>query len=210
MLSVTRDGKTAAFEDVYFFAHKLAAPAASEFVRLEMAAGEAALEMTLKHLIPVVAADAAPASLASATYKRAMDVQVGDKVLLLSGADKTATTRVAEVSSTSRVSRADGLIAPLTTGGGHIVVDGVVASVHSDWILDPLFEALGAVDKLHTAYEHTHGALARAAYRLLGARVTNAAVPLVTAVANGEPAAAAVAMRALVAGGVAASSAKTA
>jgi hypothetical protein len=208
VLSVSRDGKRASFEDVYFFAHKLAAPAASEFVRLETDGG-ASLELTLKHLIPVLAGkgEEEEAPLPAATYKRAQDVRAGDRVLLLSS---ETTPTVAHITATSSVSRADGLYAPLTTGGGHVVVDGVVASVHSDWILDPLFEAFGAVDKLHAAYENTHGAAARLAYRVLGREITARAVPLVTAVANGEPAAAAVAVRALVAGGAVAQTVKTA
>lgn len=194
------------FHDVYFFGH-MAERATSEFVKLEVDNG--AMELSRKHLLPVMPGP---------VYKRAQDVVVGDVVLVVDSLTQQA--REAKVATKTSVVRSSGLYAPVTLGGGHIVVSsasessssaavGVVASVHSDWILDPLFEKLGKVSSLHSAYERTHGALLRLVYRLVGPAPLQAIAPVVSALANGEmPAGAVSAARALAATTTAASSRK--
>jgi hypothetical protein len=207
VLSAGLDGKLT-YETVYFFGHQLA-DAAGEFVRLEVVVEEEereeqrqqrrerlALELTPKHLLPVFS-DAG--SSGGATYTRAADVRPGDKVMVVvTGGGGAA--RLAVVAATS-VGPGAGAFAPLTTGGGRIVVDGVVASVHSDWILDTLFEALGAVDKLHSAYEATYGAVLKAVFAVLGPRATARLAPLVAGLAAADSAQLAAGVRALLFGG---------
>jgi len=198
----------ASFETVYFFAHAIPASSGApsgELVRLEVDGGLAALELTRKHLVPV---------LPGPRYVRAQDVPVGARVLVVGGGGHSgpsgAAARPATVTASSVVARADGLYAPLTTGGGHVVISapalngaaspsaGVVASVHSDWVLDPLFETFGAVSSLHGAYEAVYGAPLKALYRLAGPGVMRAAGPVLAAVGNGEAAGVAAGLRALV------------
>lgn len=47
---------------------------------------------------------------------------------------------------------AAGLYAPFTLDGT-IIVDGVLASVHSDWFLDGIFDALSLTSALPAAYQ---------------------------------------------------------
>lgn len=210
VLSVSAaDSSKPRFETVYFFGHQLP-EATSEFVRLEMAvAGEeegaaAVLELSHKHLIPVfnVSGTGAKKSnesslFASATYTRAMDVRVGDKVVLVSGED--AAPVVAEVASARTVARSEGIYAPLTTGGGHIVVDGVLASVHSNNMLDSLGGFLGRRDLLHWAYETFGASVLKSVYRVIGPDAMAKASPIISGLGLGDAAQLAVGVRGLVA-----------
>lgn len=157
------------FEDVYFFDHQVGG-GAHEFVRLALAGG-AALELTGGHFVPV------GSSLAAATMKRARDVVPGDLLLTLA---RGGAASAEEVASVTRVTKA-GLFAPVTASGT-VVVDGVVASAYSDWVLDPLFDAFGAAQKLPAAMHIVHAPL-RLAYSLLGARAMRALSPIVAGVA---------------------------
>jgi desert hedgehog len=174
------------YETVYFFGHQ-ARKASAEFVRLEVDGGALALELTRKHLVPVFPGP---------TYVRAGDVRVGARVLVVDAPGDAA--RPATVSASSTVVRAEGIYAPMTTGGGHIIVSspssggsssaGVVASVHSDWLLDSLFEKFGAVSKLHAVYERVYGAPLKALYALVGPSVMRRMSPVIAGVGTGEPA----------------------
>lgn len=168
VLSVKAGGKAASFETVYFFGHQLE-KASAEFVRLEVDGGATFLELTRKHLIPVLSAEASSASLESAVYVRAVDVQAGDRLILADGDGSNNAVRLGEVTSSSAVTRADGLFAPLTTGGGHVVVNNVLASVHSNNLLEPLGELLDRRDLLHWAYETFGAAPLKTIYSLVGA-----------------------------------------
>jgi hypothetical protein len=181
-------GKTS-FETVYFFGHNLP-QATSEFVRLEVENGAVAMELTHKHLVP---------TLPGPVYKRAMDVVVGD-VVLVADASEMATTREAQVTASSFVARSAGLFAPLTTGGGHIVVDGVVSSVHSNNMLDPLAEFLDRRDLLQWAYETFGASVLKTAYRLVGAEAMQKASPIVAGLGLGDAAQLAVGVRGLLLG----------
>jgi hypothetical protein len=202
VLSVSPETGEPTYETVYFFGHQLP-QAAAEFVRLKVAAADATttttttLELTHKHLVPVAQGDAP--SLASAVYTRAMDVRVGDKVLLVDAA--ASEPRLAHVTAAQSVARPSGagLFAPLTTGGGHIVVDGVVASVHSNNMLDPLAEFLGRRDLLQWAYESFGASVLKSAYRLVGADAMAKASPIVAGLGLGDGAQLAAGLRGLVA-----------
>lgn len=167
---VLRADGSSAFEDVYFFDHQVGG-GANAFVRIALAGG-AALELSGGHFVPV------GASLAAATMKRARDVAAGDVLLVLPAG--AAAARAVAVESVAAVTKA-GLFAPVTASGT-VVVGGVVASTYSDWVLDPLFDALGAPHKLPAAMHAVHAPL-RLAYALLGARAMRALSPLVSGVA---------------------------
>ena len=142
------------------------------FYRLNLADGKA-LELTSGHFVPV------GASLAEATMTRARDVAAGDAVLVASDGGKTYEPAV--VASVEAVERA-GLFAPVTASGT-VVVDGVIASAYSDWILDPVFDFFGATAKLPAAMHAVHAPL-RVAYSVLGAKAMRALSPIVSGVAQ--------------------------
>jgi hypothetical protein len=140
-------------------------------VRLELAGGRA-LELSPGHFVPV------GQSLAAARMTRARDVAAGDSLLVLSADAKTAVP--AAVERVSEVSR-EGMFAPVTNAGT-VVVDGVLASSYSDWVLDPIFDAAGMTHKLHSAMHAVHAPL-RWGYAALGPRVLRALSPLISGVA---------------------------
>ena len=76
----------------------------------------------------------------------------------------------------------EGLFAPVTSSG-IVIVDGVVASSYSDWILDPLFDALSLTHKLHDAMHVVHAPL-RALYILFGPNVLAVLSPIVAGMAQ--------------------------
>lgn len=78
---------------------------------------------------------------------RAEEVQVGD----ITWANAAGVLKPHVVTSRGHVTEM-GLWAPLT-GSGTILVDGVAASVHSDWYLDPIFDAIGRPDLLPAIYQ---------------------------------------------------------
>ena len=169
---VAKEDGSIRFEDVYFFDHQVDG-GAHEFVRLALADGRA-LELTGGHFLPV------GESLDAATMTRARDVAAGAPLLVLAGGAGAKGVEPVVVTAVSRVAKA-GLFAPVTASGT-VVVDGVVASAYSDWVLDPLFDALGATHKLPAAMHVVHAPL-RLAYSLLGARAMRALSPIVSGVA---------------------------
>jgi hypothetical protein len=86
-------------------------------------------------------------------YKRAMDVREGERMWVhqLLGEPGASSVGVFVVSGVEGV-RKRGLYNPYTMGGT-IVVDGVVASSHSEWFLDNALEALGLVRWLPVVYQ---------------------------------------------------------
>lgn len=91
-------------------------------------------------------------SQSSAKYElvRAKDVAVGDFVQIrgLTGLQEGEVVGISEV-------RKEGLWNPYTTGGS-IVVNGVAASVHSEWILDSVLDVLGLTQYLPALYQVSH------------------------------------------------------
>ena len=108
------------------------------------------LELSHKHFVPV-SQKSQQASYTQATMKQAQQVHVGEFVWVMQSSVATAYT----VKAVAVVSK-PGLWAPYTRQGT-IVVDGVIASVHSDWILDGLLERLGRPDLLPAIYQVSRG-----------------------------------------------------
>lgn len=79
--------------------------------------------------------------------KHAKDVLTGDTIWVMRSILAEAYT-VSQVETVSK----QGLWAPYTRQGT-IVVNGVVASVHSEWILDGLLELVGRPDLLPVVYQ---------------------------------------------------------
>ncbi|KAI8466133.1 MAG: hint module-domain-containing protein [Monoraphidium minutum] len=126
------------YQDVYFFGHRDGAAAAS-FVRLELEGGSSALELTPDHFVPVLPAGGGSGALGAARMTYARDVAPGDVLLIADGAGGL---RPAAVSGAGAVRRR-GLFNPYTLGGS-VLVDGVLASAHSSWLVDGPAAALGA------------------------------------------------------------------
>lgn len=168
-VEVAKPDGSRGFEPVVFFDHQVDGDTAT-FVRLALADGSA-LELTPGHFIPV------GASLAKAVYARAAAVKAGDLVLVLpAGADSATPVAVEAVASVTRA----GLFAPVTTSGV-IVVDGVVASTYSDWVLDGLFDFLGMPNKLHAAYHIVH-APHRALFAAFGPKLMTFLTPILSGI----------------------------
>lgn len=122
-------GGSMLFEDVYFFGH--ADPSTTElFVGLRF--GTDVLHLSSDHFVPVCRSGASPCRWLERVEVYAQDVQVGDSIWIRSSTG-LSTSKVTDI-LTSHLS---GLFNPYTITG-NIVVDGVVASCHSSWILDSL------------------------------------------------------------------------
>jgi len=150
------------FDEVYFFGHAHA-DELGPIVLLRTASGRG-LRSSPKHLVPVVprSEKAANSSLNAAVYRYAGNVKAGDKVWVRGGAGRAELEDVLEV-----VACADkGLFNPFTLSGT-VVVDGVVASVHSEWLLDDFMPA-SRTSHLHGIYQKLL-LPGRGLYRLLGA-----------------------------------------
>jgi hypothetical protein len=167
---VKADGTTS-FDDVVFFDHELDGETHS-FVRISLVNGDA-LELTPGHFVPV------GESLAAAVMRRARDVAVGAPLLVVSkGAAAAEPVLVDAVEAVTRV----GMFAPVTKSGV-VVIDGVLASSYSDWILDPIFDYFGVPEKLPAAMHAVHAPL-RAGYAILGPRALRALSPIISGLAQ--------------------------
>lgn len=113
------------FDDIYFFGHAQPNTLAA-FVRLDI--GEVSLELTGKHFIQVCTK--VPCHWDDRQTIYAEEVQVGQQVWLI----EDTKAEVCFVKSIQIVPRL-GLYNPYTLSG-NIVVNGVVASAHSSWLLD--------------------------------------------------------------------------
>ncbi|KAG0568208.1 hypothetical protein KC19_6G002600 [Ceratodon purpureus] len=153
-----QDGRLA-YEDVYAFGHKDASATAT-FVRLTLksiianmsdpAVESRSLELTALHFVPILS-DVAE----TLVYKRAQDIIKGDKMWTQGAfmrADRTTTHFPVYVVTGISVLKKQGLYNPFTLGGT-IIVNGVVASSHSDWFLDSLFQVFNLVHWLPAAYQ---------------------------------------------------------
>lgn len=152
-VAVMRDDGTIGFDEVYLFTHKDEAVVA-ECVELRLASGRRLLA-TARHFVPV-SGPAAPWS--EARLVAVEDVAVGHWVWARGADGEPALSAVVAVERR----RTRGLFNPLTWSGT-IIVDGVVASAHSDWFLDGVVSV------------HTQGAVyqavfapVRGLYRVLG------------------------------------------
>ena len=122
---VHADG-TLGFEDVYLLTHKDAA-VTQTYVRLTLDSGRS-LVLSPRHFIPTVGTSA---SWDDRLILGADEVRPGAEIWYLGDDGQMRTGLVA----TATREAATGAFNPLTMQGS-IVVDGVVASAHSDWFLD--------------------------------------------------------------------------
>lgn len=151
--------KAIVYEDVYAFGHK-DSNAITTFFEIGMApvfsnlqSHSKTLQLTGLHFVPT-SADVR----GHVFFKRAQDIRVGDLVWGTNHSDHrfagdqenqvAVPYRVTEISSTWKL----GLYNPFTLSG-MIVVDGVAASVHSDWFLDKTFDTLGLSHWLPATYQ---------------------------------------------------------
>ncbi|EFJ04280.1 hypothetical protein SELMODRAFT_432559 [Selaginella moellendorffii] len=83
-----------------------------------------------------------------------------------------------------KISKVDklGLYNPLTLSG-NILVNNVVASVHSEWFLDSLFDALGASEYLPYAYQSLLAPV-RALYNIAGSKLYSAGYSMLDSCVN--------------------------
>ncbi|XP_024531827.1 warthog protein 4 isoform X1 [Selaginella moellendorffii] len=132
------------YSDVYGFGHK-DADAISKFFQVHSASNM--LELTAGHFVPV-------AVNGKLMYKRAEDLKVGDSLW--------ESSKITEISKVEKL----GLYNPLTLSGS-IMVNNVLASTHSEWFLDSIFDAVGATEYLPYAYQAVLAPV-RAIYNTVG------------------------------------------
>ena len=153
-VAVVRPDGTRGFDDVYLFTHKDGVRA-NAYRILTLASGRQ-LALSPRHFIPV--ASDGSASWGARVVKAADEVGIGDVVWYDAADGGTASSTVTAVATEAR----PGLFNPLTMGGT-IVVDGVVASAHSDWFLDKI-----ASPATQDAVYQALFLPVRAAYRVIG------------------------------------------
>ena len=151
---VARADGSLGYEEVYLNTHKDSVSSAP-YVELALASGRS-LTLSPRHFIPVAAGPAS--AWAEQVAKGANEIAVGDIVWSRADDGQMVPDEVAAVRTTVAV----GAYNPLTMNGT-IVVDGVVASAHSDWFLDGVVSA-DAQTKVYQAIL----APVRVAYRALG------------------------------------------
>jgi hypothetical protein len=133
---------TPTLSDVYFFAHK-DFDIMAEFIELSLS-NERVLEISAKHFVPV-----SPSCSGSSHKMYAGSVKEGMCMFSLAeGDDHTELVRVKGVRKVIR----QGLHAPYTMAGD-LFVNGVLASAHSDWFLDPLAQQTVGVAVLPWVYQ---------------------------------------------------------
>ena len=140
-----------AHEDVYFFGHAL--PDRAPYYQVNISAVDKAnthvarsIEVSADHFMPIVPADK-PATWENSYMVRGKTITPG----MLAFVELDGAFVVANVTSTEVTVRA-GLYNPYTLGG-RIVVNRVVASSHSSWILDPALDMIGATHLLPAVYQ---------------------------------------------------------
>ena len=120
------------YEDVYLLTHNDPGVAGS-YLELALASGQR-LTLSPRHFIPI--APVAGAGWESRVLKGANEIEVGDIVWHQGSDGAMLPTTVTGITATLGT----GAFNPLTLSGT-IVVDGVVASAHSDWFLDGVVSA---------------------------------------------------------------------
>jgi hypothetical protein len=125
VLTVTESGATQ-FREVFFFAHQ-DAKASSTMTCLAVSGQE--LCLSGDHFVRA----GHSSEWLSSSYMRAQDVVQGMTMWLAKGSEMQAAT-VEGVALKWK----QGLYSPLTTENAMVVVNGVVASIHSEWFLDSI------------------------------------------------------------------------
>jgi len=153
---IVRSGANS-FSEVYVFSHQLLSTETA-FVKISVAGGNS-LELSPTHFIPV-----SQACDGTMEMVRASDAKVGSCVLS-SGSNSLKQSKI--ISHDIRISK--GLYNPFTKHG-NIVVDGILASSHSEWFLDDLATKFGGVSFLPSIYQVVM-APARFLYDLVGPEI---------------------------------------
>lgn len=161
MLTIASDGSIV-LETVYLFTHK-DSQKISTFVELATASGQV-IRLTRRHFIPRCIGTSPRAECDVRVMVAAEDLQVGDMVGVLNNVNGTKALKGSCIVAVARVVDV-GLYAPLTTGG-MVVVDSVVASAHSDFVLD----AIGVSPAWQHSLYQAASALARGVYHVVGAK----------------------------------------
>jgi len=117
------------FDDVYFFGHADTSTHA-EYVSLELEGSQESLQLSARHFIPTCPQQGQRCEWEKHTHVYAHEVQVGDHIWTAVG-KQLILKQVEQSSSTTRLGKYN----PYTLSG-RIVVNGVLASAHSDWVLD--------------------------------------------------------------------------
>jgi len=121
------------FDDVYFFGHADAA-AEESFVGILLSGKSEEIQLSARHFIQICPRRR-PCPWSERVHAYADAVRVGDYAFALPGTGVEGEHRPSQVVRlSSPVER--GLYNPYTLSGS-IVVNGVVASAHSNWVLDP-------------------------------------------------------------------------
>lgn len=117
------------YDEVYFFGHADNSKS-TEYVNLKLSDTDAALQLSRGHFIPMCPKHGERCEWADHIHAYGQDVQPGDHIWVTNAAKSKLHT----VLETSIVVK-EGLYNPYTLSG-KIVVNGVVASAHSNWVLD--------------------------------------------------------------------------
>jgi Hint module len=152
--TVDSDGQVR-YDDIFVFGHRDSIAVAS-FVHLELqvlgSGARSFIQASSDHFIPTFVNAIDMPNITEAHWRaqrrmlRAGDIAVGQIVwVVIDGLEP------AQVTAISRVAKR-GLYNPYTASGT-IVVGGVVASVHSRWVLDDIFDYFGASQWLPAAYQ---------------------------------------------------------
>ena len=155
VLTVSRTGMVL-FEEIYLLGHK-DFRSVGLFLQIHTD-NNATLRLTRDHQIPFTS------QVDKATnYGPAAGVKVGDYVRVVS--DGSTTVSLGKVTAVEEI-LAQGYFNPYTMGG-NIVVDGVVASCHSSFVLDKLFNRVGI--SIPAGYQAVFGPL-RVIFKAVGAK----------------------------------------
>lgn len=182
------------FETIYFLGHD-DSNAYSTFYQIEMSplseksgslanSVTAVVEMTAFHFIPVLVASKGNDNWVNT---RAKDICLGDIILASSEDYHHQLSLSLHVVSRVTVVKKYGLFNPYTMSG-RILVNNVSVSVHSEWILDPVFDAAGLTSWLPQVYQFMLYPL-RMLVRLLGVNLyvkTSVASSLTQAITGGK------------------------
>jgi len=117
------------YDEVYFFGHAESTKS-TEYVDLKLSGNNAALQLSRKHFLPACPKHGMRCEWADHIHIYAQEVLKGDYIWVAAD-DQTSLREVVERSVVVK----NGLYNPYTLSG-KIVVNGVVASAHSNWILD--------------------------------------------------------------------------
>jgi hypothetical protein len=165
VLSVLASGALT-FEDVYFFGH--ADPKAVDtFSQLQLAGAPKPLQISDKHFVPLCPITGSKCNYGEHVYKYAREVVSGDHLWIAGAEGSVDLTRVEETGHVLK----RGKFNPYTVGGS-IVVNSVLASAHSEWVLDDWVPS-SVVGYLPKIYQVLF-APGRLLYMLLGVRAADA------------------------------------